>query len=78
MGLRKKGLVGLQREGRQAVVWREREEREGRVAEAVAIIGLGSVRARARASEMGDLSPSLSWVRKDDDDDDDDGVACTL
>lgn len=39
VGLEKKGFVGLERERRWVVVvvWREREEREERVAEAVAM-----------------------------------------
>lgn len=49
MGFVKKGFLGLEREIRElAAVWREREERDERVAEAVAMVmgvEFGSVRA---------------------------------
>lgn len=49
MGLVKKGFLGLERERRElVVVWREREEREERVAEAVAMV---RVSERVRVKE---------------------------
>lgn len=52
MGFVKKGFLGLEREIRElAAVWREREERDERVAEAVAMVKgveFGSVRVRVR------------------------------
>lgn len=55
MGFVKKGFLGLEREIRElAAVWREREERDERVAEAVAMVmgvEFGSVRVRVRVRE---------------------------
>lgn len=56
MGFVKKGFLGLQREIRElAAVWREREERDERVAEAVAMVmgvEFGSVRVRVREERL--------------------------
>lgn len=56
MGFVKKGFLGLQREIRElAAVWREREERDERVAEAVAMVmgvEFGSVRVRVREERV--------------------------
>lgn len=56
MGFVKKGFLGLEREIRElAAVWREREERDERVAEAVAMVmgvEFGSVRVRVREERL--------------------------
>ena len=56
MGFVKKGFLGLEREIRElAAVWREREERDERVAEAVAMVmgvEFGSVRVRVREARL--------------------------
>lgn len=56
MGFVKKGFLGLEREIRElAAVWREREERDERVAEAVAMVmgvEFGSVRVRVREERV--------------------------
>lgn len=60
MGFVKKGFLGLEREIRElAVVWREREERDERVAEAVVMVMVMGV-------EFGSVRVSLSEERREE------------